>query len=90
MDGVTSYISRHEKWKAGLEQLRAILLEHDLEEHIKWNTPVYSAYGRNLAGMAAFKNHFSLWFYEGYRLNDAAGILENAQEGKTKGIPGIY
>ncbi|WP_224489524.1 DUF1801 domain-containing protein [Robertkochia flava] len=84
MDPVSSYIASHTVWKTGLEQLRTVILEFPFEEHIKWNIPVYMANGRNCLGMAAFKHHFSLWFYEGHRLQDASGVLENTQQGKTK------
>lgn len=84
MDTVDTYIAKHPKWNNALNTLRALVLEFPFQENIKWNAPVYTACGRNLVGMAAFKNHFSLWFYEGYLLDDPYQHLENAQEGKTK------
>lgn len=84
MDKVDTYIEKHQQWTSALKVLRALLLAHPFEEALKWNAPVYSAHGRTLVGMAAFKNHCSLWFYEGYLLEDPFDHLINAQEGKTK------
>lgn len=84
MKSVEEYITSREHWSKGLQKIRAVLLAYPLEECIKWNAPVYMAHGRKLIGMAAFKHHFGIWFYEGASLEDRAGILENAQEGKTK------
>jgi uncharacterized protein YdeI (YjbR/CyaY-like superfamily) len=33
-----------------------------------------------------FKNHFAIWFFNGSLLKDPYGVLENAQEGKTKAM----
>ncbi|MBL7472546.1 DUF1801 domain-containing protein [Robertkochia sediminum] len=84
MDKIATYIEKNPRWSSALKTLRSLLLEHPFQETLKWKAPVYTAYGRNLVGIAAFKNHFSLWFYEGYLLEDAFGHLENVQEGKTK------
>lgn len=86
MESAEHYIASKPQWEKGLNTLRALLLEYPFEECIKWNAPVYMAHGRNLLGLAAFKNHFGLWFFEGASLDDPAGVLTNAQQGKTKNM----
>lgn len=66
--------------------LRKELQNTELVECLKWNIPCYTINNKNVIGMAAFKNHISLWFYNGCFLKDEAGILINAQEGKTRGL----
>lgn len=87
MDGippVDAYIEAHPKWGMQLKKLRNILKKFPFEETLKWGIPVFVYQGKNLIGMAAFKNHFALWFYEGALLSRNQELLENAQEGKTK------
>ena len=69
-----------------LLELRRILLECGLEEDCKWGAPAYLWKGKNIIGVAAFKNYAGLWFHQGVYLSDAAGVLINAQEGKTKAL----
>lgn len=67
-------------------ELRRILLTLPLEETVKWGSPCYTANGRNVVGIGGFKQYFGLWFFQGALLEDAAGVLINAQEGKTKAL----
>ena len=83
---MTSTSNPPEPWSAELARLRAILQETPLEETIKWGAPCYTANGKNVVGMAAFKAYFGLWFHQGALLADEAGVLINAQEGKTKAL----
>ncbi|OSY89227.1 hypothetical protein WH52_00850 [Tenacibaculum holothuriorum] len=83
---VTEYINSKEKWAQELQVLRSILLKLPLEEAIKWSAPAYLYKGKNILGIAAFKNYFGLWFHQGVFLKDEAKVLMNAQEGKTKAM----
>ncbi|MGH1365948.1 MAG: YdeI/OmpD-associated family protein [Calditrichia bacterium] len=83
---IETYIAKHPKWQELLITLRNALLENDLEENLKWGIPVYGFGTKNVIGLAAFKNHTGLWFYNGALLEDAAGKLTNAQEGKTEAM----
>lgn len=83
---VSAYIDKQEKWSAQLDQLRSIFKQTELLEEVKWGTPTYTQNKKLVAGMAAFKNHFALWFHQGVFLSDPAGKLHNAQEGKTKAL----
>ncbi|MBL7824779.1 MAG: YdeI/OmpD-associated family protein [Saprospiraceae bacterium] len=66
--------------------LREIIMTNDLnlEENIKWGTPVYSLNGKNVVGITAFKSYVGLWFFQGIFLKDPFKYLVNAQEGVTK------
>lgn len=83
---VEEYIATHPSWEKQLNELRELLLNTELEETIKWGAPVYCLDGKNVIGLAAFKNHCALWFFNGALLNDSAGLLYNAQEDKTKAL----
>ena len=83
---VDDYLASHADWSGILKQLRAILLERGLKETIKWGAPVYTANGRNVVGIGAFKSYAGLWFFDGALLSDPAGVLINAQEGKTTAL----
>lgn len=83
---IEEYIELHPKWGTLLSTLRAVLLSTELEENIKWNSPVYSLNGKNVIGLGAFKNHAGIWFFQGVFLDDVQNMLVNAQEGKTKAL----
>ena len=73
-------------WQEELAYLREIIQKTALEEATKWGIPVFTYNGRNVVGLAGFKSHFTLWFYNGVFLKDEAKVLTNAQEGKTKSL----
>ena len=83
---VDEYIAAAAKWQEGLSRLRKILLSTDLEETVKWGAPCYVHAGKNVVGIAGFKEYFGLWFHQGALLKDAEGVLINAQDGKTKAL----
>lgn len=83
---ITEYLHNKEKWTQELTRLRSILLDLNLEETIKWGAPTYVYKGKNVVGLAGFKNYFGLWFFQGGLLKDEAKILQNAQEGKTQAM----
>lgn len=81
---VDEYILADESWQHELILLRSILNDSELEESIKWSAPSYGIGSKNVIGMAAFKNHVGVWFYQGIFLKDPRKKLINAQEDKTK------
>ncbi|UJH91139.1 YdeI/OmpD-associated family protein [Antarcticibacterium sp. 1MA-6-2] len=83
-ENAEAYIEAHEKWKDELVILRSFLKSFPFEEAIKWGAPVYTYKGKNLIGLAAFKKHYGLWFFDGSQLQENTAFLHNAQEGKTK------
>ena len=85
-DKVTAYIEKHSKWTEQLKELRAQFQQTELVEEIKWGSPTYTLHGKLVAGIAAFKNHYAIWFHQGSFLKDAQKRLINAQEGTTRGL----
>ena len=83
---VEEYIDKAEQWQPELTRLREILNSTGLEETVKWGAPCYTHDGKNVVGIAGFKNYFGLWFHQGALLADAEGVLINAQEGRTKAL----
>lgn len=83
---VDEYLKAKPQWTMELTRLRDIILACKIEETIKWGAPVYTAYGQNIVGLAGFKNHYGLWFFQGALLKDEKKVLANAQEGKTKAM----
>lgn len=83
---INAYIKKHDKWKNGLEQLRAVIKQTEAVETVKWGIPTYTVNGKNVVGIGAFKNHFGVWFFNGSFLKDPKKVLRNAQEGTTRGM----
>lgn len=83
---VNEFLIGQTKWQAELEYLRNLLLSTELEETIKWGTPVYTLEGKNVVGLGAFKSYVGLWFHNGSFIDDHANVLHNANEGVTKAL----
>lgn len=83
---IAAYYSKDHPFKEGIAQLRKLALQTESEEDFKWSFPVYTINGKNVFGICKFKNHFGIWFFNGVFLKDPKKVLENAQEGKTKGM----
>jgi len=81
---VNEYILNATFGKEILIVLREILLTTELQETVKWGSPVYTINDKNVVGIAAFKSYVGLWFYNGSFLKDETGVLINASEGITK------
>ncbi|HKL90473.1 MAG TPA: YdeI/OmpD-associated family protein [Allomuricauda sp.] len=79
------YVKEH-PFKDGIGLLRGIALKTEAKEDFKWSIPVYTLNNKNVFGICKFKNHFGIWFFNGVFLKDPKKVLENAQEGKTKGM----
>ena len=63
------YVGSHPVWSDELKTLRQLLLKSELEETVKWGMPVYTLDGKNVVGIAGFKKHYGLWFYQGVFLS---------------------
>lgn len=83
---VDDYLSNKPEWLAELRLLRQLVLDAGLTETIKWGAPVYTLEGKNVVGLAAFKQYVGLWFFQGVFIDDRYNVLVNAQTGKTKGM----
>ncbi len=83
---ITTYISKKANWSEELQLLRSLFNGTEAKETVKWGVPTYTIDGKNVAGLGAFKNYVGIWFFQGVFLKDSAGVLVNAQEGKTKAL----
>jgi uncharacterized protein YdeI (YjbR/CyaY-like superfamily) len=63
-------------WKAELILLRAIVLQSNLKEEIKWGIPVYTKNGKNIVSINAFKESTVISFFKGVLLADKHKILQ--------------
>ena len=83
---VDHYLHDQPIWQEALGALVDLLRQEDVEETIKWSTPVYMYRGSNILGLGAFKHHCTLSFFHGALLSDAEGVLlkpgENTQAGR--------
>ncbi|RTE53203.1 hypothetical protein EHW67_12020 [Arenibacter aquaticus] len=83
---IDAYYAKEQPFKEGIGILRKLALKTPLTETFKWGSPVYTIDNKNVLGILAFKNHFSIWFFQGVFLSDPIKVLVNAQEGKTKAM----
>lgn len=74
------------RWGEELELIRAILVKTPLVATTKWGGEIYTFEGKNVVGIAGFKNYFTIWFFNGVFLKDSKKVLVNAQEGVTKSL----
>jgi uncharacterized protein YdeI (YjbR/CyaY-like superfamily) len=77
---VDFYFSKAEKWREELEKLRAIVLECELTEELKWGVPCYTFQNSNVVLIHVFKEYCALLFVKGALLKDASGILVQQTE----------
>ncbi len=77
---IDSYIGKAKKWREEMGLLRAMILEHPLEEEFKWGKPCYAFRGHNVVVILPLKEYCTLLFCKGVLLNDANGILIKAGE----------
>lgn len=85
MEKETKVWDKQSQWANEIETLKAILAKTPLTETVKWGAPVYTFNGKNVVGIAGFKNYFTLWFYKGVFLKDEKGKLVSADD-KTKSL----
>jgi uncharacterized protein YdeI (YjbR/CyaY-like superfamily) len=72
---VDGFLSRVNKWRDESEKLRAIVLDCQLSEELKWGVPCYTFRNRNIVLIHGFKEYCALLFFKGALLKDAKGIL---------------
>lgn len=83
---VDEYILNSGTWQSALNMLRELMLALEMEETIKWGTPVYCINGKNVVGMASFKAYTGLWFYQGVFLEDKHNRLLAASGEDTRAL----
>lgn len=73
------------QWDAGLQALRRLCLDLQLEETVKWGHPCYMHAGRNIAILGALRADFRLSFFNAALLQNAAQVLE--KQGPNTQLP---
>jgi uncharacterized protein YdeI (YjbR/CyaY-like superfamily) len=90
---VDFYFIKAKKWQEELELLRAIALESELAEELKWGCPCYTLDGSNIVLIHAFKDYCAFLFFKGALLEDAKGMLiqqtENVQSARQARFTGV-
>jgi uncharacterized protein YdeI (YjbR/CyaY-like superfamily) len=91
---VDAFLSKTKKWQKEFEKLRAIILDCQLTEEVKWGVPCYTFDKRNVVLMHGFKEYCALLFFKGALLKDAEGILiaqtENVQLSRQIRFTGVH
>ncbi|MFD1316423.1 YdeI/OmpD-associated family protein [Namhaeicola litoreus] len=67
-------------FKDKLLQLRSVFIDLGLTETLKWGIPTYTYLGKNIVGLASFKNHFGIWFFQGAMLSNPLNYLIAGQK----------
>lgn len=73
-------------WKNEVEHLKSLIEKTSLTRTTKWGIDVYTYNGKNVVSAAGFKNHFTIWFYNGVFLKDPYSVLTATTEKKTKSL----
>ena len=83
---VDGFISRSTKWQEELAKLRAIVLDCQLTEELKWGVPCYTFQDSNVVLIHEFKEYCAILFVKGALIADPKGILiqqtENVQSAR--------
>ncbi len=85
VNSVEEYIEVNSHFGEALTLLRTIINSTELEETLKWNSPVYEIHGKNVLGIGASKEHFGIWFFNGVFLKDEQKLLVASSE-STKSL----
>lgn len=72
---VNFYFEKETRWQEEIKQLRAIVLECNLIEELKWGTPCYTLNGSNIVIIHTFKEYCAFLFFKGVLMKDEKGIL---------------
>jgi len=77
---VDAYFSKLKKWREELKKLRAIFLDSQLTEELKWAKPCYTFQKSNIAILCGLKESCAIGFLKGALLKDPNGILSQPGE----------
>lgn len=80
---VDAFLGKTGKWRKEFEKLRAVILDCDLTEELKWGVPCYTYENKNVVLMHGFKEYCAILFFKGALLKDPRNVLvvqsENTQ-----------
>lgn len=83
---VDFFFNKAKKWQEELEKLRAIALDCNLTEELKWGCPCYTLGQHNVVLIHAFKDYCAYLFFKGALMKDPKGMLiqqtENVQSAR--------
>ncbi len=77
---VDGYFRNCQQWPKELKALRAIALDCQLDEELKWGKPCYTFQDSNVVILQAFKPFCAIMFFKGALLKDPHGVLEKPGE----------
>jgi uncharacterized protein YdeI (YjbR/CyaY-like superfamily) len=72
---VDAFIANAKRWQEELRKLRAILLDSELTEELKWSQPCYTFQGKNVIVISELKESCAFAFFKGALLKDVHGVL---------------
>ena len=72
---VDFYFTKAKKWKEEIEKMRAIVLDCNLNEELKWGCPCYTFEKSNIVLIHVFKDYCAYLFFKGSLMKDPKGIL---------------
>jgi len=72
---VDAFFENAKRWQEELKRLRAIALDSELTEELKWGGPCYTLHGKNVAIMNELKESCAFAFFKGALLKDVHGVL---------------
>ncbi|PWV95332.1 uncharacterized protein YdeI (YjbR/CyaY-like superfamily) [Paenibacillus cellulosilyticus] len=83
---VDAFIERGSKWAEAYKKLRAICLNCQLTEELKWGVPCYTSQEKNIVLIHGFKEYCAVLFHKGALLSDPDKVLiqqtENVQSAR--------
>ena len=82
---VDAVLKKSKQWQEETERLRAIMLDCQLTEELKWSKPCYTFQGSNVVLIQGFKPYCALLFFKGFQLEDPHGILVKTGENTRVG-----
>ncbi|MBF0693527.1 MAG: YdeI/OmpD-associated family protein [Flavobacterium sp.] len=74
----------NDKWAEAFDKIKSIFAQTELSETVKWGAPAFTLNGKNVAGIAGFKNHVAIWFFKGMFLKDSKKMLVNPDGNQEK------
>lgn len=77
---VDFFFDKASPWQKEFEKLRAIALDTELVEDLKWGCPCYTYEGKNIFLIHGFKEYCALLFFKGALMKDPANILIQQSE----------
>ncbi|MEI6131237.1 MAG: YdeI/OmpD-associated family protein [Bacillota bacterium] len=90
---VDEFIKKEKKWQKEFELLRALMLDTDLTEDLKWGVPCYTFKAGNVVIIHGFKEYCAILFVKGALLKDPKGLLiqqtEKVQAGRQVRFTGV-